>query len=351
MTTIYEHVQGASLGTVLAGQSIIDHPALSIHTLEEAQAFLECYGYDLEIDKKEIASLRLKALKFLQNTLLDDSFPIPETIRNTEDIRHLLMWASNNHKSSRALWSCSLLRIMHTISHCSSFFNDHYQHEIRHQIVARIEKHITKDDAGRIFLGDIELADFQCRPCKTQESATLKLLHKPENVTADIFDWIGLRFITKYRLDAIKVLVFLRENNAVMFANVKPSRSRNSLLDIEWMKKQFLDTNYEDLKLALEEMDYPQEQGKPIDNVHTTSNYHAVQFTCRQRINILGPRGHRINFFFPFEIQIMDQKSYHESRLGDASHEMYKRRQLETVRKRVLGKLYKKYVEHVQFSK
>lgn len=341
MRTINDLLQGASLGTILSGNSFIDYPHLQIHCLEEAESFINCYGYDLVEDNQEIEKLRIEALGFLENTILNKEITIPQSIIDTTDIRYLLLWASNSDCDDRGLWSCALLRIMHSFSHCSSFYNDQYHKEIREQILSKIENHINFENE-QFFIGDIALANYQSRPIKSRESVVTKLLHKVENVSADIFDWIGIRIITKKRLDAVKVLSYFRENNVIMFANIKPSRSRNTLLDLEWLKTNWEKFEYEQLSQMVQKLGFPSEQGKPVANYHTTSDYHAIQFTCRQRVRIKEASGKIISFFFPFEVQIMDEESYQESRIGDASHEKYKRRQLSAVRKRVLGALYDK---------
>jgi uncharacterized protein (TIGR04562 family) len=43
--------------------------------------------------------------------------------------------------------------------------------------------------------------------------------------------------------------------------------------------------------------------------------------------------------FFPFEIQIMDQKSYTQNNQGAAAHGRYKSSQLRAARRRVLGEI------------
>ena len=43
--------------------------------------------------------------------------------------------------------------------------------------------------------------------------------------------------------------------------------------------------------------------------------------------------------FYPLEIQIMDLKSYEDSKFGPSSHEKYKANQLEAARRRILGPL------------
>jgi uncharacterized protein (TIGR04562 family) len=46
-----------------------------------------------------------------------------------------------------------------------------------------------------------------------------------------------------------------------------------------------------------------------------------------------------MRFFFPYEIQILDADSFEEARSGRASHDDYRERQREAVRRRVLGVL------------
>lgn len=45
-----------------------------------------------------------------------------------------------------------------------------------------------------------------------------------------------------------------------------------------------------------------------------------------------------VGFFFEYEIQLMDQASHQRSLSGPASHEAYKRRQVDTARLRVFGR-------------
>lgn len=342
MEQLRELLDDASLSTVLTGRSVIDFPRLQLQNKRECGAFIECYGYDLEEDKDEIEALRLEALSFLRNNITVSSFKLPKRLVETTDIRQYLHWASESKRSAIALWSCSLLRVIHTLVHCNSFFNEQYHLAIRDQIVSRIEANFCREN-NRIFLGDIELVEFQFRPVKTRESVAIKLLHKTENISADIFDWLGLRFITKDRLDALRTLIYLRKINAVMFANVKPSRSRNTLIDLDWVRQHWNNHDMNLIREAFEYSKFPNADNSPAANLHSNSNYHSIQFTCRQRVKIKRIGKKPISFFFPFEIQIMDQKSYYGSRMGDASHESYKRRQLISVRKRVLGPLYNKY--------
>jgi len=332
----------ASLKTVLSGRSVVDYPNMNFENIDECNAFLECYGYHALDDAEEVEAIRQEALVLLRSVILNNNVKLPKRLVEVTDMTQFLFWASSTKKSAIALWSCSLLRIMHTLVHCHSFFNEHYHRSIREQIISKIQSHIVRNETG-IFLGDIKLSDFQTRPLKTRQSVAIKLLHKAENISADIFDWIGVRFITSYRFDALRVLTYLRKKNIIMFANVKPSRSRNSLCDVSWLKKRWDEGDLNDIRDSFEDSEFPKSDGIPAANIHSNSNYRSIQFTCRQRIKINQNNFQPLRFFFPFEVQITDRKSYLENKMGESSHIAYKKRQLIAVRKRVLGVLYDKY--------
>jgi len=183
-------------------------------------------------------------------------------------------------------------------------------------------------------------------------SVAMKLLHKVENVAEDIFDRVGVRFITHERLDTLLVVKYLREHNVFMFANIKPSRSRNTLIDIGWLEDLMAgldgeveagsmteDERMEVLREAVASHAHLAEPSTSL-NPYSAASYHAVQFTCRQMIRVPDDTGRcEIRFFFPFEVQILDEESYRRSRSGYAAHDLYKQRQRKAVRDRVLGRL------------
>jgi uncharacterized protein (TIGR04562 family) len=226
----------------------------------------------------------------------------------------------------------------------------------------------------------IPLHTCEFKKIKSKHSMAMKLLHKLENVSSNIFDRIGVRIVTHDRLDALMVVRYLRIHNVFMFANVMPSRSRNTLLDLDWVRREIehIEDEFnrgvisrkeiiETLRQELISHPYPAPP-QPSYNPYSSAKYHAIQFTCRQMIRVKHPQildlanslhtqtsGHPqleelsakllqqisshcdINFFFPFEIQILDLESFQLSREGMAAHSDYKRRQRDAVKRRVLG--------------
>jgi uncharacterized protein (TIGR04562 family) len=340
---------------IVSGESAIDVPRLLLTSQAEAEGFLECYGFDWRkpSHRLEVESFRQQAISFLHDELLSGlDLKLPEWLSSQRDVRQVLLWASEPD-GARQAWACALLRVMHTVSHAHSYFNDRFADPIRQQILSRFEPHLTLDDEG-LQLGKpdgIPLVDFEVKPTKPLNSVVTKLLHKAENVAADIFDRVGVRFITRERFDALLVVKYLRTQNVVMFANIKPSRSRNTLIDLTWALGEIEKTDSlvatgvmtsDEQCERLRELTRMQPYPGPAEatyNPFSAVAYHSVQFTCRQLIRVPGGDGEEIRFFFPFEVQILDQESYQQSRGGLAGHEMYKARQKEAVVKRVLGGL------------
>jgi uncharacterized protein (TIGR04562 family) len=222
--------------------------------------------------------------------------------------------------------------------------------------------------------------EFQFRRTKSRNSLAMKMLQKAENVGADIFDWVGLRFVTRERFDALLVVRYLRANSLVMFAHVKPGRSRNTLVDTDRVRidMQQVDEEVRAGRLAEHERwqrmrelvrayPYPGAAERSY-NPFSASSYHSIQFTCSQQVRVPNPYmgrfskvlssmdqrapsvvgnltrglqrvgvGSDVHFFFPYEIQILDQQSFEASRSGRASHDVYKEKQRYAVKKRLFG--------------
>lgn len=325
-----------TLRAIVGGTSAIDVRGLQVADEAAAEDFLECYGFRWEdpVERAELERLRVQALDFIEECLLDPDERVPAEVAEEADVRRLLLAVSQPDRP--APWACGLLRVMHTLAHAQSDFSTHFADQIEAQVLGRFEEWIRREDAG-IFLGDIPLVSFETRARKELPSIVMKLLHKPENVAAAVFDRIGVRFVTRRRLDALLVVRFLRRHNVFMFANVKPSRSKNTLVDLARLEAVMGDfTDMEALAAEVQAWPYPDAGGDP-SNPFSSRAYHAIQFTARQRVRVTDTHGQTFRLFFPFEIQVFDAASLEEAQRGYASHTEYKERQRRAARQRVLG--------------
>ncbi len=338
-----------TLGAIIDGRSAIDLARLHFETQEEAAGFLHRYGFDLQDseDRRAVEALRQEALGFVEDLLKDDPIALPQVIREQDDVLVLMLWASLGapHGRSKQLWSCALLRVMHTLAHSGSNLELRYDAQIHAQILAQFEPHIhetadAKTGETKLCLGAgedaVPLAYVNLKRDKPRRSVLIKLLHKPGNVATTIYDRIGVRLVTEDRLDALCAVRYLRKHHVIVFSNVVPERTRNSLIDLEAFHALYDRTpdRGSALREAVAQLAPPKLDA--LLNPHSAEDYRSIQFTCRQ---LIKPRDGSADFFYPYEVQILERPTYERLTLGNASHDAYRARQLETVKRRVLGGL------------
>jgi len=411
--------QSDVLDIIIGGQSTIDSTtAFQVLNLEEADLFIKGYGYDLDnpIEKAEVLGNFHEALNFIRKNFLQPENPdglkleIPRKILELTDVRELFLMIGPSQVTSLPAdyskltlqnWACSILKVMHTIAHIDKDLRSSYFADIQKQIFDRFYKAVHRDAEGKLFLGDkdddpfrVDLVAFETKPKKSRDSIILKLLHKSENVAEDIFDRVGIRFVTHSPLGALQVIKYLKDKMIVMAPNIKPSRSRNTLVYIEGFRSQLdkllsaveaTETSEEEnnkshdathtatlaQNFARDVEQITQPTSANLDNPHSSEHYRAIQFTCRQLIKLRNPlyndlrelkalvkakpldddvlktidridlkyTQREIRFFYPFEVQVVDIKSAEENEKGKSSHSEYKRSQIFTAMKRVMGVL------------
>jgi uncharacterized protein (TIGR04562 family) len=365
---------------VLGGQAFIDQEGLDLATYGSAKGFVVNYGFDPDQPHQRLQMARTfrDALKFLKEDILEGTgLEIPAKVAKPKDPLNLLMWASGRPRDEVALWSCAVLRVMHTLLYIDSNMFLRYLPEIQRQIFGRYEKHLVRGQGGGWLLkGDFEvpLLDVKRKESKNRGSMLLKLLHKPENVAETIYDHIGIRLVAEDMLDVLLALKFLTEHNVFQAAHIKPSRTRNLVVDVASLEEgaaglpkgfSVADLSTAERVAICERL--TQRVGRPAVNPYSSSDYSAMQFTVSTLVRLPGPGARAVEkiqsalqkrgqaglfgglcisdlipgedeftFFFAHEVQLMEKTGFDNSRMGPASHTEYKRRQREAVRRRVL---------------
>lgn len=347
------------LKTMVGGDSSLDTPRLFVENFEDAYAFLKSYGFDLHNPKQEKRTwyYHMRALTFLREKILEKHEEIPEIIsdpRKLKDIRNLLVWASQKSPNELSMWSCAVLRVAHVFVHSENDLFSFYAEEVQKQILSPVQDCVVHE-GNRIFLrhpfssDEIQLKVFEIKPFKTSSSEVLKMLAKPEVVALKVLDKIGLRFVTETLFDAFQVALFLADRNLVNFAHVIPDQSSNNLYPLPL----FVET--------LKELCDLQDQGNPVDfetmnnhlmarwmdknssiglvrkeNTFSDSEYRFIKFICRKLITVKRPNSDDVfSFFYPFEVQILDEASHLRNQSGASSHSHYKERQRKAARLRL----------------
>lgn len=404
------------LDVIIGGKSSIDSPGgFRVATLDDADRFIESYGFRISdpIENAELLGNYREALNFIRKHFLQPENPqglkieIPRKILELADVRELFLMSDFQYPGQTEdtqgqllrNWACSLLKVMHTIAHIDKDPRASYYSDVQQQIFDRFYKFVHRDAEQRLYLGEreedpqrIDLVAFESKPKKARDSIILKLLHKPENVAEELFDRVGIRFVTQTKLDALRVVKYLKDKRIIMPPNIKPSRSRNTLVEIEPFRARMaellkgVDTGEVDEARLVSELELAADgrAGGVESNPHSSEFYRAIQFTCRQLIKLRHPlfedlrdlksrisRAGRaraqaaegtadetldeiiriadridlkhlqreVRFFFPFEVQIVDEKSFEENERGRSAHSEYKRNQIQTAMKRVMGAL------------
>ncbi len=386
---------GGTMSTIVGGRSALDLSFLRIGGRTEAGRFLARYGFDLQRapQREDLERIRAEAVGFIRGRLLHGTDLEMPHLFDTVPALDLLMMAArkpnvgdHEHQLQQA-WACSLLRVMHTVAHAENYFQTHYYPQIREAVLERFVDQVdTAADGSQVLRGrtcDVPLVRFEVKEAKPLRSAVLKFLQKEENVAYDLFDHIGVRVIVARPADTLFVVRALHEKHTIMYPNIKPTRSRNTLIDIERFGAEIGDVldawHRGELEEAaalerLRSADFrpsndPQQQWNP----HSSAKYNSIQFTCRQLIRFPNPLYERlqqaqdavcrqvegpllvqllstldlfgidreIQFFFPYEVQVMDLASFEQASRGRAAYTDYKKRQVATARRRVMAQVLK----------
>ena len=386
---------------VVGGKSALDTKNFlgPMSTIEQVNQFLKGYGYDPQdnVAQSELFGNFQEALQFIKRYFLKEANPdgldikIPNSLLMISDISQLFLMATDDNivKKEDKLWAEAILKVMHTIMHVDKDLRSNYFNIVQTQIFDRFYKYVFRSDDNKLFIGVkgtddvVPLVDFETKSKKTRESVIIKLLHKAENVAEELFDRVGVRFITHSRFDTLRLIRFLLEKNIVIPHNNKPSRTINTMIDMVKFKeahqgllKMAIRNNLsEDRFLAAMERAAVESQKEPSEsdhNKHTSKAYQSIQFTCRQLIEYKNPFLQEFNdlrkfaktcnpeenelarkvlnmdislvardirFFYPYEIQVVDHEAFKANSQGEASHVEYKRHQVRSAMRRVFKAL------------
>lgn len=385
------------LDVVVGGKSALDTKNFlgPMTDIEHVNQFLKGYGLDPNdhVTKAELFGNFQEALQFIRRFFLKEGNPdglelkLPNSLLMISDISQLFLMATDDNPAKREdkIWAEIILKVMHTIVHADKDLRSNYFNIVQTQIFDRFYKYIYRNDQDKLVLGTKEhgdqvlLVDFETKSKKTRESVIIKLLHKAENVAEELFDRIGVRFVTESRFDTLRVIRFLLEKNIVIPHNNKPSRSINTMIDLE----KFRESHQRLLKTAIrnnlsEEAFVAEIEREAFacqiigegneKNKFTSKSYQSIQFTCRHLIEYKNPFllefnelrrlaknynpeendlarrvlsmdislvARDIRFFYPYEIQVVDKIAFQENSQGEASHQEYKRQQVLSAMKRI----------------
>ncbi len=347
--------------TLIGGVSPLDLTTLSIDSMEDAHDFLLSYGFDWasEADRKELMSIYQKALVFLKTEILEDGEVIPEVLADVNefrDMRKLFTYVNEKSQSTTEelrKWSGALLKIIHVIMHFSHDMLSIFPDEIQKQILGPIEQVVSNDPAmGLTFLRKnsqeegIKLYKFEQKPVKDFRSSILKLLAKRKLFALNLYDNIGVRFVTWTTFDAFRVLRFLMAHSLIHPFHTITDQSVNTVYPANLLMEVMDNLRTKGETLEPSEVDAILEK-KLSDNFHRAEyllkennfsgeGYKFIKFVCRKLIRV-NVNGFEHRFFYPFEVQVLTRDAYLQSIQGEQAHHEYKKRQRTAARRRLLA--------------
>ncbi len=344
------------LTAITNGKSAIDLSSLALRNLHDARQFAREYGFDLDnpATVERIVRGHREAVDFITSHFLapHEAELMPAQVRLAADPLQLLVYASqrDDHTDLVHMWSCAVLKVMHGIFYIDSDLKLRHFNTIREQVFASLDEVIHKD-GDAYFLTDGEvclpLLHYDKKSNKGRNSILLKLLQKAAYLASDIYDHLGVRLTFATRFECLLALDTLQRVHLLSVTNIDPQRTRNTLLDLDAAKQVFvkyralldragrypaalLQTMDEELKV----LSTPQTRS---DNPHSGSGFSSLQVTLRKMIHLHGENDD-VDFFFEYEIQLMDRDSHERSLHGPASHAAYKQRQMDAAKIRVFGR-------------
>jgi uncharacterized protein (TIGR04562 family) len=317
-----------TLQTIIAGRSLIDVFELNFGNLDEAHEFLKSYG----LENDEYAEkIRQSAFKYLDTVLLEKtSLCLPENLNDLK-LSELMVEASADPKTRISEWSCLVLKICHAVAHAQwSIDTDAYNAALI-KINKRLKPFIIESENG-VWIGDencrIPIVEYKVKTEKKFFRIVTKLLIKEGNLSARIYDHIGVRIVTHDIFSAILLIKFLRSRNIFNYANLLPRQSKNSIAEFHEIEELF------------SEFGEPMEHtligaGKRIgvDRKNPFSSKEFKMIKVVERILVTTSSGRHV--FFPCEFQIITKPTYESLSKKQLDHAAYEKRQIEGVRKRL----------------
>lgn len=317
-----------TLQTIIAGRSLIDTFEFHIDSPEEADKFFEAYGLDVNED---LETLRETAIEYLEQVLLRDStLCIPESVHRLSP-PELLLEASASPKTPISEWSCVLLKVCHAIAHAKWTRDEDAYHGALVKINERLKPFLVNAQDG-IWVGDdkcrIPVVEFRIKSEKQFFRLVTKLLLKEGNLSAGIYDHIGMRIVTNDIFSAILLIKFLRSRNIFMYANVIPQESKNSLADFHEIEALFAEFSAPIREIVTRES---KTTWPGNENPFSSKKFKMIKII--ERILVTTSSGRKV--FFPCEIQILTKQTLESLSKKNMEHSAYEKRQLKGIKRRL----------------
>lgn len=322
-----------SVRLVLRGDSVIDWHRLNFKDEDEVREFVMAQEFhpDEPGDRARMNAIKAEAISYLRRHF---EYPIPKPVEQASIEELFALAGSRGHRQTCA---CTILKCMHIIHHLDGrellFMLPMSDQEIFHLVEEKVYRVI-----GSMLAEGFPITEF-VGGRKNKDSLYTKLLSKREAVSAQIYDKLRFRVVTRERDDIFPIIQYLTKK-LFPFNYVIPGQSINSIFNF----KRYCQTT-EHLKDYLSSMQAgADEDYTPSDNVFSADNYRVIHYVVDMPVRLprkllerapssawsLGPV-----VFVICEFQIIDRETEAANEQGEASHAKYKDRQKKAVMRRL----------------
>jgi uncharacterized protein (TIGR04552 family) len=318
---------------LLRGDSVIDWHRLNFKDAEEISDFLlaqELHPTE-NADRARMNTIKGEAISYLRRHF---EYPIPKPVEeaSVEDL-----FALATRSGHRQTCACTILKCMHIIHHLDGrellFMLPMSDQEIFHLVEEKVYRVI-----GSMLADGFPITEF-VGGRKNKDSLYTKLLSKRESVSAQIFDKLRFRIVTREREDIFPIVQYLQKR-LFPFNYIIPGQSINSIFQFKsyCQKNDHLRPYLSDMQAGADE-DYT-----PSDNVFSADNYRVIHFVVDMPIRLPRKLLERAPssawslgqvVFVVCEFQIIDRETESTNEQGEASHAKYKDRQKKAVIRRL----------------
>lgn len=335
----YSTADLAGIRNLLRGGSVIDWHRLYFNDRAEVDRFLRVNELDPDDadDVRRLGDLREQAVEYLERHL---GFRIPKEVAEEIPARDLLLVASQ--KGKRRAHACVVLKVMHVLHHLAGrelltrlpVSADQLFHLVEEKVLRTVEE---MKSAG------CDIVEFEWSR-KHADSLITKLLAKSDTIAADVYDKLRFRTITQTEEDLV---VALREigHRLVPFNYVIPGQSVNDIVDLRAVIESApsLRKHLPDL---IDLSNVAADKKVVVVNEFSGPSYRVINFVadlpvridkflCRPPSDPLFMESGAVVFVLT-EFQIVDVRTADANERGENSHQMYKERQMNRVRQRLL---------------
>lgn len=322
-----------SVRLILRGESVIDWHRLNLQTLEDAAALLASHEFQpgKPRDRARLDSLRNEAVSFLRRQF---DFPIPKPVANASCEELLLMASAKGHRQTCA---CAILKAMHIIHHLDGrellFCLPMSDQDVFHLVEEKVYRVV-----GEMLSAGMPIVEF-VGGRKNKDSLYTKLMSKSDASASQIYDKVRFRIVTRKKDDILPVLFHLTQH-LFPFSLVLAGESINTLFHFKsyCQDHPHLRSMIKDFQTGVDD------SFTPSDNQFSDQSYKVIHFVVdlpirlpEETMELAPPSAWALGpvVFVLCEFQIVDQATEQNNETGNASHEKYKERQKQAVKRRL----------------